>query len=104
MNQMPEPCHHNSRLHFTQKQGQYLAFIYAYSLLNGRPPSEGDLQKYFRVTPPTVHQMVLKLESEGLISRLPGTARSIRLRIEPELLPILRPPHAETVKTTVQSH
>ena len=43
---------------FTEKQGQYLAFIYAYSKVNRRPPSEADIQSYFRVTPPTVHGMV----------------------------------------------
>jgi hypothetical protein len=28
---------------FTQKQGQYLAFIDAYTLVNGRPPAQADL-------------------------------------------------------------
>lgn len=32
---------------FTEKQGQYLAFIYMYTLVNGRPPAEADLQRYF---------------------------------------------------------
>ena len=43
---------------FTEKQGQYLAFIYYYTRVNGRPPAEADMQGYFRVTPPSVHQMV----------------------------------------------
>jgi len=47
---------------FTPKQGQYLAFIYAYTLLHRRPPAEADMQQYFRVSPPSVHQMVLTLE------------------------------------------
>ena len=42
---------------FTPKQGQYLAFIYYYTKIHGRPP-EADLQRFFRVTPPVVHQMV----------------------------------------------
>ena len=50
---------------FTQKQGQYLAFIYAYTQLNRRPPAEIDMQRYFQVSPPSVHQMVLTLEREG---------------------------------------
>ncbi|WP_326494122.1 hypothetical protein [Ensifer sp. SL37] len=33
--------------HFTEKQGQYLAFIWAYSQINERPPAERDLQRYF---------------------------------------------------------
>jgi len=75
---------------FTDKQGQYLAFIYNYSKIQGRAPSEADLEGYFRVTPPTVHQMILKLEEKALISRVPGQARSIRLLISPEQLPILK--------------
>ena len=34
---------------FTPKQGQYLAYIYAYTRLHRRPPAETDLQEYFRV-------------------------------------------------------
>ena len=62
---------------FTPKQGQYLAFIDAYTLLNRRPPAQADIQSFFRVTPPTVYQMLLTLEKAGLISRKPGVARSI---------------------------
>jgi hypothetical protein len=50
---------------FTDKQGQYLAFIHAYSLALGRPPAEADIQRFFAVTPPTVHQMVLTLERKA---------------------------------------
>jgi Mn-dependent DtxR family transcriptional regulator len=75
---------------FTEKQGQYLAFIYAYTRVLGRPPAEADIQRYFRVTPPTVHQMLLTLERVGLIRRKPGVARSIELLVSPESLPVLR--------------
>jgi DNA-binding MarR family transcriptional regulator len=75
---------------FTVKQGQYLAFIYAYGRMFRRPPAEADMQRHFRVTPPTVHQMVLTLERAGLITRRPGVARSIELLVKPEDLPILR--------------
>lgn len=54
------------------------------------PPAEADIQRYFRVTPPTVHQMVLTLERRGLIRRQPGVPRSIELLIDPEDLPVLR--------------
>jgi repressor LexA len=74
---------------FTAKQGQYLAFIHYYTKVNDSPPAEADMQRYFRVTPPTVHQMVLALEARGLIKRTPGHARSIRLMIGPEDLPAL---------------
>jgi hypothetical protein len=76
---------------FTEKQGQYLAFIHAYTLVLGRPPAEADLQRHFQVTPPSVHQMVLTLERVGLIRRQPGVARSIELLVDPECLPPLRP-------------
>ena len=69
---------------FTDKQGQYLSFIYYYTKLNGRAPAEADMERYFAVTPPSVHQMVLTLESKGLIERTPGLGRSIRLRIARE--------------------
>ena len=61
----------------TPTQGQYLAFIYAYTRVLRRPPAEADIQKYFDVTPPTVHQMLITLERKGLIRRTPGVARSI---------------------------
>jgi len=72
---------------FTEKQGQYLAFIYYYTKVNGRPPAEADMQRYFRVTPPSVHQMVLTIEANGFIERIPGQGRSIRLKIPREQLP-----------------
>ena len=56
---------------YTPRQGQFLAFIYYYTKLNGLPPAEADMQRYFRVTPPAVHQMVLTLEKRGFIERVP---------------------------------
>jgi hypothetical protein len=74
---------------FTPLQGQYLAFIHSYTKINRRPPAEADLQAYFRVTPPSVHNMILTLERKGLIARVPGQARSIRVLLEREALPAL---------------
>ena len=68
----------------TEKQGQYLSFIFQYMKVNRRSPAESDIQRYFRVTPPTVHQMVVKLESLRLISRKPGVARSIEVLASPD--------------------
>ncbi|MDQ3662842.1 MAG: MarR family transcriptional regulator, partial [Actinomycetota bacterium] len=53
-------------------------------------PAEADMQRHFRVSPPSVHQMVLTLERVGLIRRQPGVARSIELLVAPENLPILK--------------
>jgi DNA-binding MarR family transcriptional regulator len=86
---------------FTPRQGQYLAFIHAYRRLHGRAPAETDIQRFFRVSPPSVHQMILKLEQAGLITRQPGVARSITLAIDPKALPELDPRHDQPVKITV---
>jgi Mn-dependent DtxR family transcriptional regulator len=75
---------------YTEKQGQYLAFIHYYSKLHGRAPAEADMERYFGVTPPSVHQMVLTLEVKGFIERTPGQGRSIRLLMAHEELPDLK--------------
>jgi SOS-response transcriptional repressor LexA len=85
---------------FTDKQGQYLAFIDAYTRVNGRSPAETDMQRHFRVSPPSVHQMVLTLERAGLIRRQPGLARSIEVLVEPERLPVLS--RTQPVNSSVQ--
>jgi DNA-binding MarR family transcriptional regulator len=74
---------------YTAKQGQYLAFIYYYAKIHGRAPSEADMQGYFRVSPPAVHQMVLSLGKRGFIERTPGQGRSIKLLLPREQLPDL---------------
>ena len=74
---------------YTYKQGQYLAFIHMYTRLHKQPPAETEMQQYFRVTPPSVHQMILTLEARGLISRVPWTARSIQVLVPKEELPEL---------------
>ena len=94
----------DARPDFTPRQGQYLAFIHAYTLVNGRPPAQADMQRFFQVTPPTVHQMLLTLEKAGLISRQPGAARSIAVQVDQANLPTLNPGYAQTVKTSVQRY
>jgi repressor LexA len=76
-------------LSFTAKQGQYLAFIFHYTKVHRIAPAESDMQKYFRVSAPSVHQMVITLEKNGLIERTPGRARSIRVLVPQEQLPTL---------------
>ncbi len=75
---------------FTRLQGQYLAFIDAYTKIIGIPPAEADIQRYFKVTPPSVHRMIQTLAKRGLIARTPGRARSIEVRVPREQLPALR--------------
>jgi DNA-binding MarR family transcriptional regulator len=101
MNQIPGGCLPSSGPSLTPKQGQYLAFIYAYTQVHGRPPAEADLQRFFRVTPPSVHQMVLTLERAGVIRRQPGVPRSIQVLVDPKVLPVLQ---NQTVKTSVSRY
>ena len=77
---------------FTALQGQYLAFIRMYTLIHRQAPAESDMQQFFRVAPPTVHTMVLALERRGLIERVAGKARSIRILLPRDLVPPLEDP------------
>ncbi len=74
---------------YTRKQGQYLAFIYYYTKIHEAAPSEADIQRYFKVSPPTVHDTIIALEKQGCIERTPGRARSIRVPLPRERLPDL---------------
>ena len=74
---------------FTRVQGQYLAFIAMYTKVMRRPPAEADIQRFFKVTPPSVHTMILTLERRGLIRRTPRQARSIEVLVPLAELPAL---------------
>jgi DNA-binding MarR family transcriptional regulator len=87
---MPDELSTAPQAAFTPTQGQYLAFLYAYTKLNRRPPAAADFRDFFEVTAPSVHQMILALERSGFIRRTPGAARSIALLLAPESLPPLR--------------
>jgi Mn-dependent DtxR family transcriptional regulator len=76
---------------WTDKQGQYLAYIATYLLLHRYPPAERDIQNFFRVSPPTVHAMLQALQARGLIHKEHRQPRSIRLMVDSELLPKLLP-------------
>ena len=74
---------------FTPRQGQFLAFIYYYTKIHGCPPAESDMQRYFRISAPAIHQMVVTLDNRGFIKRESGKARSIRLLLARDQLPDL---------------
>ena len=74
---------------YTNRQGQYLAFIYYYTKLNRQAPAYADFQKYFRLDPASVNAMIKTLESKGFISKERGKARSIKLLLSKEELPEL---------------
>jgi DNA-binding MarR family transcriptional regulator len=72
---------------FTKTQGRYLAFIHRYITKFGRAPAESDIQNHFLVSAPSVNAMMQTLTKKGFISRIPGVARSIQLRVPAHLLP-----------------
>jgi hypothetical protein len=68
-----------AEISFTDTQGQYLAFINAYTHVHGRPPGEADTQRYFGISPLSGHQMILTLERAGLIQRQFGFIEAHRV-------------------------
>ncbi|MFN7936564.1 MAG: hypothetical protein U0R19_24795 [Bryobacteraceae bacterium] len=75
---------------YTQKQGQYLAYLHYFTKIHHLPPAESDFQRYFGVSAPAVHDMLVILQRNGFIERTPGQARSSRLLVKPEHLPPLK--------------
>ena len=73
---------------FTPTQGRYLAFIHQYIQLHGSAPAELEIARAMCVMPPSVNQMVRSLEQRGFISRTPGEARSIRILLPADEIPI----------------
>src|SRR5678815_2704800 len=98
LDQIGAPVSSSSTPRFTERQGQYLAFIATYTLLNRRPPAEADFQRFFQVTPPAVHQMIVELEKRGLISRIPGQPRTIKVTLPDDELPRLQPIKTSAVR------
>ena len=74
---------------YTPRQGQMLAFIHYYSKIHKCPPAENDIAAYFGISPPSAHQAIMTLERHGLISRVLGQPRSIRVLLPREDLPDL---------------
>jgi len=78
----------------TRQQGQFLAFIRAYTMGNyaGVAPSHAEFQRFFNLSPPSVNSMLIRLEQRGFIRRVPGKARTIELVIDPARIPPLEKP------------
>src|SRR5207237_6374291 len=74
---------------YTPRQGQYLAYIDAYTRLHRQPPSEAEMAAFFGVSPPSDAPMVVTLERRGLIERTPGQARSLSVLLPPTAVPDL---------------
>ena len=104
MNHMPEGCRPACTPRFTRQAGAVFSLhpcLYAGAA--GRRPKP-TCNAHFRVTPASVHQMILVLERLGFIERTPRAPRSIRILIDPDTLPALHAAQAQTVKSPVQSH
>ena len=50
---------------FTRRQGEYLAFMHQYRLVNGRSPAEAEIANFFDVSAPSAHQMVVSWRARG---------------------------------------
>ena len=74
---------------YTKKQGRYLAFIQQYTKLHGIAPSFADIEGFFKVTSPSVNQMIKTLEKKGLIEKERGKSRSIKVLLLKSEIPTL---------------
>jgi len=75
---------------FTARQGEYLTFIHRYTQKFGVAPSFEEIGTHFGTTPPSVNNMIKTLCARGLLSRLAGVARALRV-----LVPVSRRPEGE---------
>ena len=66
-----------------------LADIHIFRKLHRQGPAEADKAKFFGLTPPSVHGMVVKRQELGLVTREPGVPRSIRVAISEDEMPKL---------------
>jgi hypothetical protein len=71
----------------TARQGQFLAFIHGFTVKHGYAPSFEQIGAHFGITAPSVNTMIKTLERRGLLSRLPGVARSLRVLVPAAVLP-----------------
>ncbi len=72
---------------FTQRQGMVLAFIHAFVQRRGMAPSYEEIAGHFGISSPSVNGMIKTLERRGLLSRVPGVARSLRVLVPAAELP-----------------
>ena len=85
---------------YTARQGQFLSFIHGYTVKHGYAPSFENIGDHFGITPPSVNTMIKTLEQRGLLSRLPGVARSLRVLVPATALPSSEfGPHEKSAKS-----
>ena len=83
---------------FTEKQGQYLAFIYTYALINRRPPAEAGEGR--RLEQELQHDVV---PSQSMLPMLDPSLRMVpSLSIRPTLEPFLRTVPSLSIRPTLE--
>lgn len=86
------PADPSWRPEYTPEQGQYLAFIFHFTKIDYRLPTDADVQRYFRVSMAAVRDMILSLENEGWVFRPREQPESIAIRLKRDDLPDLNGP------------
>lgn len=74
-------------IRFTARQGEVLAFIQRFTARHGVAPSFEEIASHFGTSSPSVNGMIKTLERRGLLSRVPGVARSLRVLVPASRLP-----------------
>jgi DNA-binding MarR family transcriptional regulator len=82
-----EPAPERRRL--SRQRGQLLAYVYWYTKVHRRPPSENEIADFLGVRGPSAHRMILALAAAGYLSRKPGEPRTLQVRIPREEIPEL---------------
>jgi repressor LexA len=65
----------------------YLSFIHGFIVRRGVAPSFQEIGAHFGTTPPSVNNMIKTLDQRGLISRVRGAARTLRVLVPIAELP-----------------
>jgi Mn-dependent DtxR family transcriptional regulator len=73
----------------TRKQGQLVAYVYYYTKVHRIPPAENEIAAFLGVYGPSVHQMILRLEASGCLSRTPGKPRTLKILLTKAEVPEL---------------
>jgi Uma2 family endonuclease len=74
-------------LKMTPRQAEFLAFIHAYTKIHRRPPAEHEICSRLSLSPPSVHDAIMRMEKAGLIARTPRQARSITILVPERDIP-----------------
>ncbi len=77
----------------TKRQEEILSFIRAFQRENSMCPSLDEISSHFKIAVSSVYDHIAALEKKGVIERIPGQARSIRLKGEDSKLKAVTLPY-----------